>query len=540
MMPRPLRSDERGGIAILLAGSMFMLAGAASVGVDLGSVYLAKRELQGVADATALAAATGGRNGATQMIGQSGVAGVSLFNLETGRYRADPAIAASDRFLADGSSDGGATRVEVRRRAPLFFGKMLVGRDGIDIAARATAAKQDSAAFSLGTGLAALNGGVPNMLLSALAGTELNLSVMDTQGLASLDLNLLAIADALKVRLGKDGDTYGALFDREIPLSDILGAMADASGGRTGSHALLTLAGRVAGRTLRLSDIVDLGPMKGAGSKDGQPNIVLDAFSMLRMVLSPPSGTAVPIDLRLSVPGLTATRVMMLTNSGEVRSPMLTVTASKDVVLRTGQTRLYLETSVATLLSGIASVRIPLYVELAAAEARLSNIDCSQGSLTKGVDLAVKPTLGAVALADLNPAALTSFSSPPDLRPAALASTLLGTKVSGYANLSLGGMQTQKVHFAQSEIGTTKRVSTQDFSQGLAASIIDDVNLQVTALGITINTSPLTPVIGGLLKTTAPLLDGVINSVTEALGVRLGTADVRVHDLRCGVPTIVA
>lgn len=540
MTARRLSRDERGGIAILLAGSMFMLAGAASVGVDLGSVYLAKRELQGVADATALAAATGGRNSATQMIGQSGVAGVSLFILETGRYRADPTIAASDRFLADGSSGGGATRVEVRRRAPLFFGKMLVGRDGIDIAARATAAKQDSAAFSLGTGLAALNGGVPNMLLSALAGTELNLSVMDTQGLANLDLNLLTVADALKVRLGKDGDTYGALFDRDIPLSEILGAMADASGGRAGSHALLNVAGRVAGKTLRLSDIIDLGPMKGAGSKDGQPNIVLDAFSMTRMVLSPPSGTAVPIDLRLSVPGLTATRVMMLTNSGEMRSPVLTVTASKDVVLRTGQTRLYLETSIATLLAGIASVRIPLYVELAAAEARLSGIDCTQGSLTQGVDLAVKPTMGTVALSDLNPAALTSFSAPPDLRPAALASTLLGTKVSAFANMSLGGVQSQNVHFAQSEIGTTKRVSTQDLSQGLAASIMNDVNVQVSVLGVTLSTSPLTPVIGGLLKTTAPLLDGVINSVTEALGVRLGTADVRVHDLRCGVPMVVA
>lgn len=540
MILRPLWKNQRGGIAMLLAGSMFMVAGAASVGVDLGSVYLAKRELQGIADSTALAAATGGRNAATQLLDQSGVSGVSLFSLEMGRYRADPAIAVPDRFLSDGSSDGGATRVEVRRHAPLFFGKMLVGRDGVDIAARATAAKQDSAAFSLGTGLAALNGGIPNMLLSALAGTELNLSVMDTQGLANLNLDLLDVADALRLRLGRDGDTYGALFDREIPLSEIIGAMADAGGGKAGSHNLLALAGRVAGKTLRLGDIIDLGPMKGAGSKDGQPNIILDSFSMLRMVLSPPSGVAVPIDLRLSVPGLTMTRVMLLTNSGEVRSPLLTITASKEVVLRTGQARLYIETAVATLLSGIASVRTPLYVELAAAEARLSQIDCAQGSTTQGVELAVKPTLGSVAIADLNPGALTSFSTPPDLRPAALAQTLLGTKVSAYANMSLGGVQAQKVHFAPREIGTVKQVSTKDLSQGLAVSMMDNVNVQVSVLGLTVGTSPLTPVIGGVLKTTAPLLDGVLNGVTEALGVRLGTADVRVHDMRCGVATIVA
>ena len=38
------------------------------------------------------------------------------------------------------------------------------------------------------------------MLLSALAGTELNLSVMDYQGLANLNVDLLHFADALKVR----------------------------------------------------------------------------------------------------------------------------------------------------------------------------------------------------------------------------------------------------------------------------------------------------------------------------------------------------
>ena len=52
---RRLLVDKRGGISVLLAGSLFMLAGAATVAVDLGSVYLAKRQLQGVADAAALA-----------------------------------------------------------------------------------------------------------------------------------------------------------------------------------------------------------------------------------------------------------------------------------------------------------------------------------------------------------------------------------------------------------------------------------------------------------------------------------------------------
>ena len=87
MHPAPLQAlarDRRGGVTLILAGSLFMLAGAATVAVDLGSVYLARRELQGVADAAALAAADGGRSAAEQLIGQSGVGGVALAALDTG------------------------------------------------------------------------------------------------------------------------------------------------------------------------------------------------------------------------------------------------------------------------------------------------------------------------------------------------------------------------------------------------------------------------------------------------------------------------
>ncbi|MBV2150259.1 hypothetical protein KRZ98_18650 [Sphingobium sp. AS12] len=538
MTGRGVMRDARGGISLILAGSLFMLAGAATVAVDLGSVYLAKRQLQGIADAAALAAVGGGRSAAEELVGQSGVGGIALIGLEGGSYRADSAVPVPDRFVA---GEGGAMRVELQRRTPLFFARLLVGRDGIDLRARAIAARQDAAAFSIGTGLAAVNGGLPNMLLSSLAGTQLNLSVMDSQGLASLNLDLLGVADALRVRTGRDGEAYGTLFDREIPLSDMIGAMADSAGGNQSAAVLLAIAGQVAGRSVRLSDIIDLGPMRGAASATGQPNVLLDAFSMLRMILSPPSGTSVPMDLRLTVPGLTSTRLMLVMGEGQARSPLLSVTADKSVVLRTAQTRLYLESTVATALSGIASVRIPLYVELAAAEARLAAIDCTAGSAGRGVTLAVTPSIGTAALADVDVQALTNFNAPANPRPAVLAQ-VLGTKVTGYANIALGGVQPQNVHFSPTEISaqTAKRVSTNDLTQGLAASLASRTQVQVSVLGINLNLSPLVPAIGTLLATTAPLLDGILANVTATLGVQLGYADVRVHQMRCGMAAIVA
>jgi uncharacterized membrane protein len=121
---RRLLRDRRGGISVILAGSTFMLAGAATVAVDLGSVYLARRQLQGIADAAALAAVEGGRSAAVQLVSQTGVAGVTLASAEPGRYSADPALPVPSRFQA-GDASGGAMRVEVQRRVPLFFARLL-------------------------------------------------------------------------------------------------------------------------------------------------------------------------------------------------------------------------------------------------------------------------------------------------------------------------------------------------------------------------------------------------------------------------------
>lgn len=533
-------ADRRGGVAVLLCGALFMLAGSAAFAVDLGSIYLAKRQLQGIADATALAATQGGRGAAEGLIGRYGVPDVRLLGMESGYYAADPALAPEQRFLP-GDPRATASRIEVERRVPLYFAKLLIGRDTVNVRARATAARADAAAFSIGTGLASIEGGLPNMLLSALAGTELNLSVMDVNGLASLNVDLLHFADALRLRLGHDGDSYGALFDREIPLSDIFGAMADGAANSPTAAVLRTIAGRMGSRTMTLSDIVDLGPMRGAGSADGQPALVLDALAMVRMILSPPAGTAVPMDLRLTVPGLTSTRLMMITGSGQAETPMLTITAARDMVVRTAQTRLYLESAVATALSGIASIRVPLYIELASAEARLSSIDCTAGSGTQGVTLAVTPSVGTVALADLDIGALTDFARAPNMRSAVLAQTI-AVRVTGQATIALGGTGAQSVHFTPAEIAAHQRktVSTHDLTQGVAASLAGRTQVQVQVLGLGIGTGLLAPAIGGILGTVAPLLDSILTTVTTVMGVRVGSADVRVLAQRCGMATVVA
>lgn len=542
---RTLRKEQRGGIAILLASSLFMLAGAATVAVDLGSVYLAKRQLQGVADAAVLAANAGGRPAAQQLLLRSGLSSVELATLTDGQYARDRAIPVADRFTP-GAAQSNATQLVLRQQVPLYFARMLVGRDHLAIEARATAARADLAAFSIGTGLASVEGGLPNALLSALVGTELNLSVMDYKGLVNLDVDLLGFAHALQARAGAGDDNIVALFGREVPAADIVNALADTAGGSQAAATLRGIANRLAGRSIRLDDIIDLGPMANDTSS-GSPALVLDAYTLLRMILEPAPGHPRQVDINIAVPGLTSTRVKLLLGGGQAHSPLLTVTDARDVVIRTAQTRLLLETSVGTAISGLLTLRIPILVELAAAEARLSAINCAAGSPGHGVTLAVTPSVGSVSLGDVDMGQFANPGTALTPRPALLGQLQLGpllpvTRINGYSHVALGGVQPQAVHFSPSQITAkdVRRVSTNDLVGGVAGSLLRDIQLQLTLLGLPINAGPLASAVGGLLNTTAPLLDGVLNSVMGLLGVRIGTADVRVHQMRCGRSTLVA
>lgn len=538
---RKMVRDVRGSAALMAAGSLFMLAGAATVSVDLGSIYLARRELQGIADAAAIAAqAGGGRTAAQALIDTSGVTGIGINDIAVGEYRRDRTLAVADRFVVDPMA-AGATRIVLERPVPLFFGRLLVGRSSVTVQATATAARQDVAAFSIGTGLAEMSGGIPNALLSALAGTEVNLSVMDYEGLASAQVDLLGFADALAVRLGHEGESHAALFGRDIPLADLIAVLADrVSDGATAAR-LRELANRVAGRSLALEDLIDLGPFGASDlGRDGDGPVV-DALTLLRMLLTPQDGQPTRIDMTLAVPGLLGARLVLATGGGEAHSPQVAVTDDHDVVVRTAQTRLYLESDIASSLSGIVSVRVPLFVELAAAEARLSSIECRAGDPHEGVTLNVTPSVGSAALGDIDVNQLTSFGTPIVPRRATLAA-IPTTRITAYSQLALGGASPQPVHFSRADISSarTRTVATDDLTQGLATSLMTNANVQATILGINLNTGPVVSLTGALLATAAPTIDGLLATVGSVMGLKLGKADVRVHQMRCGQSALVA
>lgn len=541
---RRLGKDQAGASAILFATSLSMLMGAAAVSVDVASIYLAKRELQGVADAAALAAArhtsdTEAQGAANGVIGAYGISDVLMSSLQSGKYALDGGVAIEDRF-SPGGGDPDAVRVELERNLPLFFANFF-GHANTKVVARATAQRADMAAYSLGTGLVRLSGGIPNQLLSALAGTELNLSVMDVQGLATARLDLLHYADALKIETGHDDVTYGELFKQSITLDQAIAAMARASDDSATATVLRDIASRVGGDHVRLADIVDLGPLGGIDYNSGTSAIEVDAYSLLRALLEISHGKHYDVAFDLSAAGLAKASARLVGGSGWERSPWLTVTSAKDHVLRSAQSRLLLdvETNTGSLL--LPRLKLPLYVELAEAEARLTDIVCKGDPAHHGVTIAVTPSIGSVAIAGIDAARMADLDEAMPLSQATLFASPL-VKVQGKSEVELGGLTARRVHFSMPEIKarTVKTVSTNDLTQAIAASLIEDVDLKVSALGFGVNAGALTTLVGTTLRTVGPAIDGLLFQITEAAGVKLGAADVRVDKARCGIPTLVA
>ncbi len=544
-----LAADRRGYVTVLTAGAMAMLIGAAALGVDMGSMYVAKRQLQGVADAAALGATSNVADpmqGARAAVALGGTANTTIASLVRGKYTRDPSMAASARFVADPTPDAvgaNASKVTLNQDVPLFFGRLIVGRPTMRVTATAMAARTDMAAFSLGTRLAGVSGGLPGALLSGLAGTSLNLSLMDYNALLSTDVDALAFAGALRTQLNLDAATFGETLATAVTLPKAVEALAAAAANPTAAAALRSIAVKLPPTTVQLSKLIDLGPLSGQREVDPANVFSFDSYSGLREILQLANGQrTVALGTGLAVPGLLSTQVMMASGQRTTSSPWLGIAKDNAVIVRTAQTRLYIDTQIAGPATlGLVSLRLPIFVELASAQASLGRISCAQGVSSATVGLDVTPSVGNVMVADITTSRLNDFTQPIVGQRATIAHVLL-VDVSGYVDLKLGGVTAQRVTFSPDDIAQNriKSVSTGDLTQGLAASLVRGLDLRVNLLGLGLNLSAISAAVGSALAVAAPALDSLITELTSLLGVRVGQADVQINGVRCGKSVLVA
>lgn len=533
-----LSRDVRGSISIAAAFGLIVLLGAAALAVDVGSLHLDRRKLQGIADAAALAAAAKPgeeRAAAERIIAANCDCGIAIASLTPGSYVADVGVALERRFTPGGASPN-AVRIVLTREHPLFFGRAITGRGSNVISASATGSRRGYAAFSLGSRVAAVSGGVPNAILSALTGSQLNLSVMDYNALAGADVDLLEFSDALRSEIGVEALTFGQTLDSQVTMPQVLSALAAAADPSV-APLVEHMAARASTTQLVPASAIDLGPRSSSVRVDAANPVRVNLLSLLRtMLILGSADRQVDLDLVGALPGGTQAKLALIVGEPPANSPLIAVTDDNQVVVRTAQVRLRIDTKIAT---PVATIELPVLAELGSASARISDIDCSKNA-SAAVKLAVTTSPASLAIGTVTDSEFRDMNRSLDPKRARVLKLPLAN-IDAEAELVLSDLAEKSVAFSRANIadGTVKTVSSTGLVAGATKSLADRMELSGNVLGIGLNLGALKSLVATTVGATAPLLDGVIQQVTGVLGVHVGQADARVNALRCGQAKLV-
>lgn len=536
-------ADDRGVAAILTAAFGLAAIASLAIGVDVARVFVERRRAQSAVDLAAISAAQNlgkAERAARATLAANGLTPQSLA-VTLGNYTPDSRLAPEGRFRANATPIN-AAKVDLGVNAPLFFGRAISKTPALRVKASGLAVSTQYASFTIGSRLAALNGGVANALLSALAGGSVSLSVMDYSALASAKVDLLTFLDALAVRTGATAGSYDKVLAANATISQIAGALADVGGGGATTKATLArLASAKLSNVVKLNQLASLGPLGalsvGSSATAGLSTSVslLDIFTTSAQIAN---GTnAINLDLGLQAPGLLGLTASIVTGERPQSSPWLSV-GQNDVTVSTAQTRLRLIAQVGGGILG-AAVRLPIAIDIASGKARLSAVSCG---LTPAADasatLNVTPSVADLWIGEPTSLANWNALKPPAIGEATLVNALLVT-ITGSAHVAATNLNETAVPFDAAAIAaqTVKSVKTTDIAKSTLSSLIASLDPKVKFLGIGLSPlgseSAVKTLLKGLLAPVAGLVDPVLNTLLETLGVSIGQADVQVRGVRC-------
>lgn len=592
---RRLIADRRANFAVMTALCTPVALTLTAFAIDEGSLYNERRAAQSIVDLAAITAAANinkAQQAVLTTLKDNGITSVAVQQQGTkieptgskavvevvpGRYSGVSSIAAGSRFEA-GKLPYNAVQVSMKKLGTLYFAASVMAPPVIGTTA--TASAQPAAAFSVGSRLASVNGGVLNALLGALLGGNLSLSVMDYNSLISADVDVLSFTDALATQLRLTGVTYSDVLGSKATVGQIATAMANVPGlDRTAKLALQTMASSATNSVkVPLGHLVDLGSVGslGLGQKPAGLSVSASAMSMLSAAAALANGTnQVTVDLGATIPGLTSTTLQVAIGEPMQSLPWLAV-GELGTVVRTAQTRIKLNASVGigngnngngfgngtgngtagiNLGGGVKllAVNLPLNIEVAYAEAKLTDISCPTGPSSIKVSIAAQPGVVAAHLADSNASGFADFGKPQSFSDADIADVSLKMllvnvnrlQIKGSSGFSVTSMAPTNLTFSATEIANKaiKTVSTKNLTQSLTTSLVNNLSLTVNALGLGLDATTLLgtvkPAVTTLLNGVTAPVDNLVYNVLAVLGVHVGEADVRVTGATCGRSVLV-
>ncbi|RVD57234.1 hypothetical protein EN828_06125 [Mesorhizobium sp. M2D.F.Ca.ET.185.01.1.1] len=575
---RRLLADRSANFAVMTALCTPVALALTAFAIDEGSLYNERRAAQSIVDLAAITAAsniTNAQQAVLTTLADNGITSVAVQQQGTtvaptaskavvqivpGRYTGVSTIAAGSRFEA-GKLPYNAVQVSLKKQGTLYFAGSIMAPPTLGTTAIASA--QPQAAFSVGSRLASLNGGILNALLGGLLGGNISLSVMDYNSLVSADVDVLSFSDALATQLHLTGVSYSDVLASKATVGQIATAMANVPGlDHTAKIALQTMASSATNTVkIPLTTLIDLGSVGdlGIGQKPAGLNVTASALSMLTAAAALANGTnQVAVNLGATIPGLASTTLAVAIGEPMQNSAWLAV-GEAGTVVRTAQTRIKLNASVtlgnSNLGSGInlLAVNLPLNVEVAYAEAKLTDISCPTGPSSIKVSIAAQPGVVAAHLANSSASGFADFTKPQSFSDAEIADVSLKLllinlnllQINGQSAFAATNMAPTTLTYNAADIAnkTIKTASTKNLTQSLTTSLVNNLSLSVNALGLGIDVTALLgavkPAVTTLLNGVTAPVDDLVYNVLGALGVHVGEADVRVTGASCGRSVLV-
>jgi len=536
--------DREGAMGAILALFLTLSISLCAFAVDAGSLYLERRTAQGAADLAAVAAAsdlTHAEQAARATLTANGITGLSSLTIVSGRYEVDPAVAHAQRFKA-GVQPYNAVRLDMEIKGQLYFAKMMMSDPGITVSAIGTTDAQ--ATFSIGSRLAAVQGGLANAILGALLGGNVTLTAMDYQSLLNADVKLLDFLSALATELHVTAGTYDEVLSSQATVGNVLRATAAAAaaGGQTAAAQAVSniLSHTSASASVTLGGLVDLGPFAHAEIGQGQSALAADlnVMSLVTAAASLANGNSqVAVNLGGTIPGLLSLTLNVAIGEPAQQSGWVAV-GQTGATVHTAQTRFRLVAEVggSGLLSGV-HIRLPIYIELAAAEARLKSLTCQNGMSNPQSVIEARPGVVRAWIGDVAPGGLASFGTSVPVATGSIVQALL-VRVTGAAYAEMSNTSSTDLPFSKTDVdgGVIKTAEVHDYLSSLTSSLLQSLNLNVNILGLGIGLSVpaiKTLVLAALTPVTAAL-DSLLVPLLQLAGVHLGQVDVQVNGMRCG------
>jgi uncharacterized membrane protein len=565
-----LRARQRGVAAVFTGIAILALLTSVFLGINIGQLYYAQRDLQKQATLGALAGvqvASGcsgagvpgtlanvttavqnslARNanstnaGAALLTGIGGVPPVQLGDIEnsTGIH--------TFQALAAGNPNINAVQVNLSEPEPTLLGSgFFPGATTNTLVASATAQQPAIAGFALGTSVATLNNGALNSLLTGLLGTNVSLSAVSYQGLADATVNLGNLMVAAGVT------DLSQLLSLQTTLPGALNILAEALG-NAGSGTAAGLVSGLAGQSYTGSNPTEayFGQIFNDVGGDLNPTVsdalsavpFIDGLNLLDALGQAASNgktmsIAVPVGITLPL-GLGGTGIFVKILQPEQfalgpagyapnGSPLTSATSAQVVVeVRTGINVL-----------GLATANIAIDINAANGESILTNVSCPSYSVPNSVATATIQTTTSLITETVGTFTGSPTANPPQDPPASGAVvnvlgllTITATKSSGF-NPGTTVTQSGSAPFPDAfpEIPSTTPLGT-------AVSSLLSSGLSINVLGLGISVSG---VLSAITTPLTSLLDSVLAPLLAALGVGLGDSNVTLEGITTAQPVIV-